>query len=188
MAMADAPRHDPAGAEPDPGPDAEVEPTKLSWAEQETLDALKRLARAQSHLQALEEQPPTPVAFDPADKVRLEELHAELVRVRAKAGGRFGRAGARERLDHLETSERLLLDRLGVADYDAFLAASVAPRTSAATVDPEVLAFARQELDSARQAWLEVQAMAVPDAEPDEPSLPASESPPASGVDGPDVA
>jgi hypothetical protein len=179
MAMADAPRHDPAGSDSAAG----AEPTALSWAEQETLDALKRLARAQSQLQALEEQLPTGVVpLDPADGQRLVEIHAELVRARSKAAGRFGRAAARDRLDQLETSERLLLEHMGLSDYDDYVAASAPPRSTVAAVDPQMLAFARQELISARQAWLEVQAMAVPDADPPEP---ADAAPP---LDGPDVA
>ena len=202
VAMADAPR--PVPDQPVDG-DANVEGSAadgapaLSWAEQETLDALKRLARAQSQLEALEEQAAvvTPT-IDPADGLRLEQIHDEVVAARAKASGRFGRGAARERLEQLEMNERLVLDQLGLPDYEAYrraVATAAAPGPD--PVDPQVLAFARQELVSARQAWLEVQAMEVPDVEePDEieglesftGSAPAAADPPAASPDGPDVA
>jgi len=197
MAMADAPRPGPARPDvaPDPGAEAEAGAPALSWVEQETLDALKRLARAQSQLQALEDQAvANPVRLDPADVARVDQVHAELVAARDKASGRFGRGAARDRADQLETSERLLLDHLGFADHDRYLAAVAAARGPAPdVVDPQVLAFARQELASARQAWLEVQAMPAPVAEsPDESSDESSDGQAPDGADapppGPDVA
>ena len=152
----------------------------LSWAEQEVLNALKRLARAQSQLQALEGQGgPARRSFDAADGERLEALEIDLAQARAKASGRFAKGTARERVDELEVSERLLLDHLGVATFAEYQTMSEAP-ASADTVDPAVLAFARQELASAQQAWLEVQALETPDAPPtDSPADEAAEARPA---------
>jgi len=188
MVMADAPRHDPAGSDAGDGLVADAAPpaaTALSWAERETLDALKRLARAQSQVQALEDQLAAINApIDPVDGKRLVEIHGELVQARSKAVGRFGRASARERVDQLEVRERLLLEHLGLADYDAYLVVSAPVRFDQTQVDPQVLAFARQELVSARQAWLDVQALPEPEADPVEPEADDAET----SIDGPDVA
>ncbi|HEY5155690.1 MAG TPA: hypothetical protein VIJ47_13200 [Acidimicrobiales bacterium] len=158
----------------------------LSWAEQEVLTALKRLARAQSNLQALEGQHgPAPRSFDPADADRLDALAADLRHARSKASGRFAKGAARERVEELEMNERLLLDRLGVASYDDYRAIVDAPPPAIEAADPAVLAFARQELASAQEAWLSVQAMEVPDEEPvEEPA----EAPGAPEHPAPDVA
>jgi hypothetical protein len=190
MVMADAPRHDPTGSDATDGPAVAEEPTAappLSWAEQETIDTLKRLARAQSQVQALKEQlaaagPPV----EAADGARLAEVHAEVLAARSKAAGRFGRAAAQQRLDQLEMSERLLLERIGLADYDAFVARSTPTFSSPAAVDLQVLAFARHELASARLAWLDVQTMPEPRPDTSEPELEPDDSMPS--VDGPDVA
>jgi len=148
--------------------DATVEaerPVTLSWAEQEVVDALRRLARAQSDLVDLESRAAdaTTPTFEAADVERLEQLQGQLTQARAKANGRFGRAAARERLDELEMAERLILDRMGVDSYREYRAAIEAPHVEA--VDPQMLAFAQRELASAREAWLEVQALEIPAAE-----------------------
>jgi len=185
MAMADAPGPVGPHAVPDPDPGDQAAAPALSWAEQETLDALKRLARAQSNLEALESQAgPAAPRLDPDAVTRLERVHAELLEAREKASGRFARGAARERADQLETTERLVLSELGQPDYDSVRSALASSRAAEPTVDPQVLAFARQELVSARQAWIEVQAMAVPDPDPDEPPVAPTQAP---GV-GPDVA
>ncbi len=163
-----------------PGSDApaeNVEPTPitLTWAEQEVVDALKRLARAQSDLADLEARAAetTTPTFEAADVERLEQLQGQLAQTRAKAGGRFGRAAARERLDELVMAERLVLDRMGVGSYDDYRSEIEAPLVEA--VDPQVLAFAQRELASARAAWLEVQALEIPPVEAPEP-LPEAEA------------
>jgi len=56
---------------------------------------------------------------------------------------------------------------LGVATFAEFRTISEAP-ASVDSVDPAVLAFARQELASAQQAWLEVQALEAPEASPED--------------------
>src|SRR4029077_3906389 len=78
----------------------EPAPVTLTWAEQEVVDALKRLARAQSDLADLEARAAatTTHTFEAADVERLEQLQGPLAQARAKAGGRFGKAAARERL------------------------------------------------------------------------------------------
>jgi len=148
---------------------AEPAPITLTWAEQEVVDALKRLARAQSHLADLEaraDEATTPT-FEAADVERLEHLQAQLTQARAKAAGRFGRAAARARLDEVEMAERLILDRMGVDSYADYRAVIESPHVEA--VDPQVLAFAQRELSSARTAWLEVQALEIPPVEEPEP-------------------
>ncbi len=149
----------------------------LSWAEQELLSALKRLARAQSQLAALESQASPPRrTFDPADAQRLEALEADLAQARSKASGRFGKGAARDRVSHLEVTERLLLDQLGVSSYDEYRASVDAPPAAAEPIDEAVLAFARQELASAQQAWLDVQALEVPaDPEPANHAAPVAD-------------
>ena len=142
----------------------------LTWAEQEVVDALKRLARAQSHLADLDARAgeATTPTFEAADVERLEHLQGQLTQARAKAAGRFGRAAARARLDELEMAERLVLDRMGVASYADYRSVIEAPHVDA--VDPQVLAFAQRELASARTAWLEVQALEIPPVEEPEPA------------------
>ena len=156
------------GANAEPAAPAEPAPVSLSWAEQEVVDALKRLARAQSAVADLEARAAeaTTPTFEAADIERLEQLQVQLDQARAKAAGRFGRAAARERVDELELAERLVLDRMGVGSFDEYRAAIHAPQVEA--VDPQVLAFAERELAAARAAWLEVQALAIPPAEPAE--------------------
>jgi hypothetical protein len=145
---------------------AEPAPVTLSWAEQEVVDALKRLARAQSAVADLEARAAeaTTPTFEAADVERLEQLQGQLAQARAKAGHRFGKAAARERLDELVMAERLVLDRMGVDSFAEYRAVIEAPHVDA--VDPQVLAFAERELTSARAAWLEVQALEIPPPEP----------------------
>ena len=154
---------------------AEPEPrVTLTWAEQEVVDALKRLARAQSDLADLEARAAesTGHTFESADIERLEQLQGLIDQARAKASGRFGKAAARERLDELEMSERLVLERMGVSSYAEYRRAIEAPPVE--TVDPQVLAFAQRELASAKAGWLEVQALEIPPDEPQpvEPAAP----------------
>ena len=162
---------DPAGLESERAP-------ALSWAEQEVLTALKRLARAQSQLQALEAQvAPARRTFDPVDAGRLDALAVELVQARSKASGRFAKGAARDRVSELEMSERLLLERLGVSSYAEYRAVVDAPAPTTEPVDDAVLSFARQELASAQQAWLDVQAFDMPaDPEPPAQADPADEA------------
>jgi hypothetical protein len=191
MAMADA--SGPVGPHvvPDPAPDSVDGPADdaapaLSWAEQETLDALRRLARAQSNLVALDAQAgPTGPRFDPEAVAHVEQVHAQLLDARTKASGRFTRAAARDRVEQLEMAERLALGDLGQPDYDTFRAVLASSLTTEPTVDAQVLAFARQELASARQAWLDLQAMPEPDPDP-EPEV-TGDVPPGPGT-SPDVA
>jgi hypothetical protein len=168
---------DPDGADPDAagleGETATPVPA-LSWAEQEVLTALKRLARAQSQLQAPKGQRgPAARSLDPIDAERLESLAAELTQARSKASGRFAKGAARDRVRELELSERLLLERLGVSSLAEFRALVDAAPPTVEPVDPAVLAFARQELASAQQGWLDVQALEMP-PEPDPPAPAAS--------------
>ncbi len=155
MAMTDDPtdlsQRNPAAPAPEPA---------LSWAESEVLSALRRLARAQAELAAVETSSSSgrAAAFAPVDVARLEQAHAELGAARAKASGRFSKGAARHRVRDLEAAEQAALDRLGVATYDDYQArlAGLAPAT-----DPAVVDFARRELDSAQQAWREVQSLPV---------------------------
>jgi len=62
---------------------------------------------------------------------------------------------------------RLVLERLGVASYDAYLDIAAQPE-AAPVVDRDVMAFAVAEFESAERAFLEVAAMVIPDADPDD--------------------
>jgi len=149
---------------PDP-PEVQAAPA-LSWAEREVLGALQRLARAQANLASAQAQGEAADAatFDPVDVQRLEELHAELAAARAKASGRFAKGAARQRVRDLETTERLVLGRLGVDSYDDYRSQAAA-RVDHQVVETEVIDFARRELASAQQAWREVQALEVDDGD-----------------------
>jgi hypothetical protein len=150
----------------------------LSWAENEVLGALRRLARAQAQLVAAEAQVAAvgSASFDPADVERLEQVHAELASARAKATGRFAKGAARQRVRELETTERLVLDRLGVASYDEYRARADRSQGSQ-VVDSEVIDFARRELASAQRAYHEVQALEVVAPEVPEAASPAPPEP-----------
>jgi len=146
-------------------PDGDDRPA-LSWAEREVLGALRRLARAQANLAAAEAsvEATDAATFDPADVDRLEQVHVELAAARAKASGRFAKGSARQRARDLETTERLVLGRMGVGSYEEYRSL-VAARAGSQVVESEVIDFARRELASAQQAWREVQALEVADSD-----------------------
>jgi hypothetical protein len=73
---------------------------------------------------------------------------------------------------------------MGLATFEDYQARSDGSARAAEPVDPAVLAFARQELASARSAWLEVQAMSVPEDDPADPDPDPGEEPEASGGTG----
>lgn len=147
-------------------------PKKPSWQEREVTLALQRLVRARANLAGLEEQAagPTSVltAADPADLAKADEIEDELTKLRPKAAGRFGGGGARERIEELEFQRRLVFERIGVADYAQITAARAVPDDAGPSVDADVLAFARRECEQAEQAFLEVAALVIPDADPDD--------------------
>lgn len=135
--------------------------------------ALQRLASARANLATLEEAAQTPAVklaqSDPGDLARIEETEAEIAKLRHKASGRFGGGAARERIEELELSQRLVLERIGVSSYADFRAVLDAPESSTAAIDKDVLAFARREFENAEQAFLEVAALVIPENEAEEP-------------------
>jgi hypothetical protein len=141
---------------------------KPTWHEREITQALQRLANARAQLASLEEQVqaatdrPGP---DPADVARAKALEADIAKLTRKASGRFG-GSARAKLDDAQRQLHLVLERLGVERLEDLDVAAAAP-----AVDATVLDFARRECADAQQAFLEVTAMVMPDAEPeaDEP-------------------
>jgi hypothetical protein len=137
--------------------------TTLSWQEREIIGALRRLANARSNVLGLEAQAGGP-PLDAQDVARAEALAGERAELRPKADSRFGGSGARERIAAIEGELRLVLDRLGVGDLDE-LRERVARQGSDA-VDPQVLDFARRELDGALQAWREIRDLELPPSEP----------------------
>jgi len=154
-----------------PGP---ADSTSVSWAEREIVDSLHRLARAQAQLAAAEAQAEAAAdqaRFDQVDAERLEQVHAELLAAEARAASRFAKGSARQRVRELEMAERLVLERLGAPSYEEFRARA-AQASSVPAADPDVVAFARRELDAARSAWLEVQSIEIPPSA--SPSTPAS--------------
>ena len=114
--------HEPLMVEPSPrsgAEAAEADVPRLSWREKELVAALKRLAGAQSQVALLEERLAAQARAtvpDPDDARRLEQLEAELVKLRHKANSRFGGASALDRLAELDMQQRLVLDRLGFAE------------------------------------------------------------------------
>jgi hypothetical protein len=168
--MAPPPGAKPPSVVPPPAP---PEPT-LSWAEQETLDGLRRLARARAQLAAAEGEPAEPRArqFDPTAVAELERIHGELVEARVRASGRFAKGGARARVRELELAERQVLDHLKMASYDDYRARATGSRAEAPSVDPDVVAFARRELDAAERGWQELRELEVAPLEPAAASAP----------------
>ncbi|MCC5952966.1 MAG: hypothetical protein JJU45_12825 [Acidimicrobiia bacterium] len=136
----------------------------LSWHEREVIAALRRLANARSQVDALEAQlaseanDPVP---DPADLDRLRTISEEVSALEPKARSRFGGGGARQRIAEFEAEQRLVLERLGFdSAEEAFAAAADGDRQG---VDPDLLDFARRELEAATREWEAVQAVEVPD-------------------------
>jgi len=154
--------------------DSAVPAPKPSWHEREITQALQRLANARANLATLEEQAATAPARaepDPGDVTRAAELQADITKLTAKASGRFGGSGARARLADAQAELAAVLGRLGVSSLDELQPGGGAPTPS---VDPTVLDFARRECADAEQAFLEVAAMVIPDAE-SEPEAPDAE-------------
>ena len=150
---------------PPPGPTHE---RKRTWHERELAQALERLAIARERLAVLEEQAEAPAPFaqaDPADLAKADELHAEIVARTPKASARFGGAKERARIEELQVALHLVLDRTGVASYEALVATRDQP--SAPALDPDVVAFATREFADAQRSFLEVAAMEMPPADPD---------------------
>jgi hypothetical protein len=171
MSMADRPATDeavpPRAAPDEPDPPSSssgggTTPGRLSFKERELLTALRRLANAQSQVKALEDKQAAAHRWDPADAARVEELEAELSKLRSKASSRFGGGAARERIPQAELEQRLVLDRLGFASYEEFRAADRKPPPED-QVDPVFLDFARRELAGAEEAYQQV--LALPDME-----------------------
>jgi hypothetical protein len=152
----------------DPSASSTARPT---WQEREIALALQRLASARVRVASLEEEMATPAATvataDPADLERLETLQGEIAKLRPKASSRFGGGNARQRIDELEVQQRLVLERLGVDSYEDYLAIADQPVAPPA-VDPDVMAFAIAEFESAQKAFLEVSTMVIADADPDD--------------------
>jgi hypothetical protein len=143
----------------------------VSWQDREIRLSLHRLANARAHLATLEERaaPPTNrlTEAEPADVVELQAIGRELERLRPKAHGRFGGSSAREKVVQLELRQWIVLERIGFSTYDEYVAACVQPIDTTPAVDEVVLDFARREFRSAEQAFLEVAAIVMPEAEPD---------------------
>ena len=160
--------------------DDATSPTKPSWHEREIAEALQRLANARAQLATLEEQVEAAAARpepDPGDVARAEALQAEVVKLTAKASGRF-KGSARAKLEATERDLRLVLDRLGVERLE-----QLAEVRAEAAVDPTVLDFARRECADAEQAFLEIAALEIPEADdepeddqPDAEVIPAAET------------
>jgi hypothetical protein len=161
----------------------------VTWAEQEIVTALRRLAAAQAQLATAEaeyEEAQVEVArrTDREDLTRLEEIHRELMEARARASGWFGRS-ARDRVPALEMAEEVVLHRLGAATY--LEARARAAEASVAEADTHTLEFARRELHAAQAEWREVQALELRPAAPaidlTEPAAPPPVAPVAEPVD-----
>jgi len=169
----DQPRAEPTPPGAASGEAATTDGPALTWAENEVLVALRRLARARAQLAAAEAQVAavSSSGFEAADVERLEQVHAELAVARKKASGRRAKGGARQRARELESTERLLLDRLGVASYEEYRTRADRSQDSQ-VIDSEVIDFARRELDSAQRAWREARALEVV-----QPTAPAGAEP-----------
>ena len=156
---------------PTDGDPSAAPPARPSWQEREIALALQRLASARVRVASLEEQLASPAATvaaaDPADIDRVEALQAEIVKLQPKASSRFGGGNARHRIDELLVQQRLVLERLGFDSYDAYHAVGARP-DAAPAVDPDVMAFAVAEFESAQQAFLDVSTMVIADADPDD--------------------
>jgi hypothetical protein len=153
---------------------SEPDAVGLSWQENELVGALKRLANAKSQLASLEAESAAVAAVPivaPADVEALVANRVQLEAARAKSTARFGGSSARQRAEKLEANERLILDRVGMGEYNDFLAWRDGP-PPAPPVDPAVLDFARREVRAATAAWIQIQSLEIPavEAEPDEPA------------------
>ncbi len=156
---------------PTDGEPSAASPARPTWQEREIALALQRLASARVRVASLEEELATPAAAvakaGPADIGRLEELHGEITKLKPKASSRFGGGSARQRVNELEVQERLILERLGVDSYEAYVVIAEQPAAPPA-VDPDVMAFARKEFESAQQAFLDVSTLVLADVDPED--------------------
>lgn len=139
---------------------------RLSWRDRELLAALRRVANSRVQVQSLEaavarQRGVEPA--DPADPGRAQELHDELVKLRAKGTSRFGGGAARDRIPDVELELRLVLERLGYSSYAAFEAGGRRPAPDPDHVDPALVDFAHRELEAAERAYEQV--LAMPDDE-----------------------
>ncbi len=151
--------------------DAQDQAGKGSWQERETMLSLGRLANARANLATLEEQAALPVAplasADPVDRARVEAIESELAKLRPKTHGRFGGSGARDKVEALETQQRLVLDRLGFPAYADFRRAVDTPVDAGPTVDATQLEMARREFADAERAFIEITSLVMPPVEID---------------------
>lgn len=154
------------------GSDSGATAARPTWHEREIALALQRLATAREHLAILEQrgahavQATETAAANPADVTRAHEVQADIDALRPKAAARFGGGAARARIDELEVSLHLVLDRLGFASYEQFILGATPP-SAAPAVDPDALRFAQREFADAERSFLEVVAMVIPPNEPD---------------------
>jgi hypothetical protein len=133
----------------------------LTWAEQEIIGALRRLARAQAQVDDIRARRRShqPRTFDPADVERLEQLQAQLTVARIEASGRFVKGATRQALRDLERAERRVLDRLQMATYDDYRARVQSLASSEVPVEPAMAAFADRELEAAWAEWRAVRSL-----------------------------
>jgi hypothetical protein len=129
------------------------------WSLQDRAQALERLAEARANLAGLERRA-TP-AIEPGIRQAVEEREQQLAHLREVAGRR-GRVGkqARQQIEALEGTQRLVIECLGFHSYEEFAAA--AARFDATRIDNRVIMAAREEVDRAERHFFNTAEMTIP--------------------------
>jgi hypothetical protein len=137
--------------------------------------ALERLATARANLAGLEQRA-TP-AVEPGMRAAVEQRQQQIEALRQQLrSGKRGRAGkqARQQIEALEGTQRLVVECLGFRSFEEFRAMTA--RADATRVDRYVLDAARQEVDRAERHFFDTAEMAIPVPTPPTP-LPAPRGP-----------
>jgi hypothetical protein len=131
------------------------------WSPPDKAKALERLATARANLAGLERRAAPPV--EPALRTAVEQRQQQIARlaqqVRAHKRGR-GAKHARQQIEALEGTQRLVIECLGYRSYEEFRQATT--RADATRVDDRLLDAARQEVDRAERHFFDTAEMAIP--------------------------
>jgi hypothetical protein len=134
------------------------------WHDREKARALERLALARAHLVTMEQS--AAPSIDPGVRAAVEERQRQIEALRpaASSSRRRARRAARQQLDALEGTQKMVTECLGFRTYEEFARAAV--RDDSKPVDHAALDRARQDVARAERDFLEIAGLAVPAARP----------------------
>jgi hypothetical protein len=134
--------------------------------------ALERLATARANLAGLERRaaPPVEPALRSAVEQRQRQIEQLDQQIRSHKRGRATRQ-ARQQLEALGGTQRLVIECLGYRSYEEFRHATA--RADATRVDDRIIDAARQEVDRAERHFFDTAEMAIPVPAPAPAPMPA---------------